>query len=500
MSPVIPEADLIRAVLERILTSPQMESSPSLRRFLRYVVEETLAGRGGMIKEYSLGAEVFSRGDDFDPRIDPIVRVQARNLRARMAKYYEGPGANDPVVIELPKRTYVPVFVSRAVALPEPEVAVEPQTENLPAVVESPHAIAAAVDRPKRSPARVVAAAILIALAGGALSWPVRPVHSKAHDVDPAAQDQYIHGRFLMDRHSEKSLRESVVSFERAIAKDPHFAVAYAGLADASNLLAQYGFDPPPEAMEKARAAAKHALALDPTLAEGHVSLAAIIEAYDWNWAEAEREYRRAIELNPALPAAHLWYGMFLRDQGRLDESLPELRRAAELAPVSETTSMNLAYALMAKGNYAAALQQAETATELNPASVTGQLLLANVYRCLARKTEAEDALARAEGAAGDNPHVLSALASAYMHYGDNDKSALMMRRLEELAKQRYVSPFDLANISLMQGDEKRALELFEEAYRQRSTGMIFLRDRKFASLRQKQLFERLIERMHFAG
>src|ERR1051325_1749258 len=107
MPPELPEPDSIRAALQRIVTSPQLESSPSLCRFLRFVVEETLAGRGGLIKEYSLGAEVFSRGDDFDPRIDPIVRVQARNLRARMAKYYEGPGADESIVIHIPNRTYL---------------------------------------------------------------------------------------------------------------------------------------------------------------------------------------------------------------------------------------------------------------------------------------------------------------------------------------------------------------------------------------------------------
>src|SRR3954452_12388810 len=116
MSSDIPAPEAIRAALDRLVTSPQLESSPSLCRFLRYVVEETLAGRGGQIKEYSLGAEVFVRGDDFDPRIDPIVRVQARNLRARMAKYYQGPGADEPVVIDLPKRTYVPVFSLRTPA------------------------------------------------------------------------------------------------------------------------------------------------------------------------------------------------------------------------------------------------------------------------------------------------------------------------------------------------------------------------------------------------
>jgi len=99
------------------LTSPELEPCPSLCRFLRYVVEETLAARGGAIKEYTLGLEVFERGESFDPREDPIVRVQARNLRMRLTRYYEGPGANDPVRIEVPKRTYVPVFEERQRAM-----------------------------------------------------------------------------------------------------------------------------------------------------------------------------------------------------------------------------------------------------------------------------------------------------------------------------------------------------------------------------------------------
>lgn len=113
--------ELVTAQLERILKSRPLESSPSLCRFLRYAVEETLAGRSGSLKEYSLGVVAFERGEEFDPRLDPIVRVQARNLRVRLSRYYAGPGANDPILIELPKRTYVPVFRYRAEAQPEPE-------------------------------------------------------------------------------------------------------------------------------------------------------------------------------------------------------------------------------------------------------------------------------------------------------------------------------------------------------------------------------------------
>jgi len=154
--------------LERILSSAQLITSPSLSRFLRYIVEETLAGRNGEIREYTLGVHVFDRGDGFNPRLDPIVRVQARNLRARMVKYYEGPGAADPIRIELPKGTYVPTFQEREVG----PVSVEPLQASEPAAAEvSPFAASIMPVPPPRSPVakpRVprywIAAVILLAI------------------------------------------------------------------------------------------------------------------------------------------------------------------------------------------------------------------------------------------------------------------------------------------------------------------------------------------------
>jgi len=170
------------------------------------------------------------------------------------------------------------------------------------------------------------------------------------------------------------------------------------------------------------------------------------------------------------------------------------------LNPVSEMTSTNLAYALMEKGSYASALEQAELAAELNPNSVSTQLLLSSVYRSLARKGEAEAALERAEEVAGDNPHGLSALARIYARNGRSDKGEALQQRLEELARERYVSPFDLATVSLVMGDEDRALALFQEAYRQRSSGMLFLTEKTFARVRQKEQFHQLLPKMHPAG
>ncbi len=224
------------------------------------------------------------------------------------------------------------------------------------------------------------------------------------------------------------------------------------------------------------------------------------MEAYDWNWTAAENEYRQALRLNPQLPAAHLWYGMFLRDQGRLQEALPELRRAAQLEPFSLLTSVNLAHGLLAAGNYDSALEQALHATELAPQFVAGQVLLYRVYRAQSRVREAQEVLLRARHFADENPHALSLLACAYIRNGKREEGSTLLRQLDEMARHRYVSPFDLATISLGLGDEKRALDLLEEAYRQRSSGLIFLRGANFSDMRNPEQFHSLVRKMHFAG
>jgi len=482
----------VNSLLERILKSSALASSPSLCRFLRYVVEETLAGRSGCIKEYSLGVNVFGRGDEFNPRLDPIVRVQARNLRGRIARYYAADGAHDEIVIELPKGAYVPVFHK-----------VEPPP--VPAIVEE--VVNAAPEPAPRvrtwsRPTLIVAAAIVMLLAIAAL-WIAR-THAAAgraaHLPDPLAQDLYIRGRYVMDRQTEPAVRESMITFQQAVSRDPKFAAAYAGLADAYNLLSQLGFMPPREGMERARTAAAQALAIDPRLAEGHVSLAAVVEAYDWDWAGAEREYRRALELNPGLPAAHLWYGMFLRDQGRLREALPELRRAAQLEPFSVMTSVNLAYGLLMEGNYSAAIEQLRHAAELAPGLTTTSVVLSHAYRAASNNADSEAALAQALQSAGEDPHALAVLACEFVKLGKRDRSVGLLRELDRLSKQRYVSPFDLGTVSLMLGDKERALGLFEEAYRQRSSGLICLRTAKFDGLRDAPRFLSLLDKLHFKG
>ena len=487
------------AQLERILKSPALATSPSLCRFLRYIVEETLAGHSGSIKEYSLGVNVFGRGDDFNPRLDPIVRVQARNLRSRIARYYAGEGAADPVVVELPKGAYVPLF--HVVEKPAPLTPVSEEAIEPPAAAPTPASNPESERASWQRPALIVAAALVVLLA--IVVWVLARTHAAstlAHAPDALAQDLYIRGRYVMDRQTEAALRESEVNFQQAVARDAGFAAAYAGVADADNLLAQFGYVPPSESMEKGRAAAMKALAIDPRLAEGHVSLAAILEAYDWDWAGAEREYRKALELNPGLASGHLWYGMFLRDQGRLQEAMPELRRAAQLEPFSALTAVNLAYGLLLEGNYSAALEQARRAAELSPGLATATVMLSRAYRVASNTAESDAVLERAIQSASGNPHALTLLVCELGRLGRRDQSRRLGDELERLSKTRYVSPFDLGRVSLVLGDQERALNFFEEAYRQRSTGLIFLRDARFTSMRDSPRFQSLVDKLHFKG
>ena len=447
------------AQLERMLSRPPLASSPTLSRLLRFLVEETLAGRTADITEYNLGVRIFHRSADFNPRIDPIVRVQTHYLRAKLTQYYAGLGAQDPVLIELPARTYIP-------RLPQPApvaATVEPAAQVAETAHTSHRGVAVGLSM------LLVAVAAIGLLSG---SGQGRGAH---HDPDATAQDLYTRGRYLLDRQTEPALRQSVDCFRQAIEHDPQFAAAYAGLADSLDVLVQYGFMSPRTGMEEARGAAQHALALDSHLAEGYVAMAAISEAYDWNFKKAETEYRRAIELNPQLPAAHAWYGMFLRDQGRVKEGLTELRHAEQLEPMSVLATINLSYALHMAGDNDAAVEMARRTEELNPELPIPDVLLATIFRSHADKGDAEAQLTHARELSEGNPHALSALVCLYARLGRRAESASLLQEMEDLATQRYVSPFDLGNAALSMGDEDRAANWLEQAYSEHSTGMIFL-------------------------
>ena len=278
---------LVEAALERILASPPFARSPRLAQFLRFVVAERLSGRAVSPKEHEIGVRVFERTADYDPRIDPIVRVQARQLRFKLREYYAGPGCAERVVLDLPKGSYLPVFQLKA-------------EER-----ESPPAVA-----PARAPSARpsgwswTAAFLVTALAAGALIlslWKHVPVRA-ARPVNAAARSAYLEGRYYWSQRSEESLRRAVEYFGQATSRDPGYADAWVGLADCYNLLPEYSAMPGSESFPRALAAARRAVALDDTLADAHSALAFAAFYGMLDARTGEREFQRALELIRIMP------------------------------------------------------------------------------------------------------------------------------------------------------------------------------------------------------
>src|SRR4051794_36224423 len=188
---------------------------------------------------------------------------------------------------------------------------------------------------------------------------------------------------------------------------------------------------------------------------------------------------------------------MFLRDQGRIKEALPELRRAAQLQPSSLLTTVNFAYGLLEEGDATAALDQARRAVEMAPDQPTASILLVYASQALSRTADARVALDRAHRASAGNAHSLAMVACALARSGRREESASISRELDVLSRQQYVSPYDLGKVSLALGDEERALGYFEEAYRQRSSGLIFLRNAR-GCVRNTSRFDTLLGKLHF--
>src|SRR2546425_10817938 len=182
---------------------------------------------------------------------------------------------------------------------------------------------------------------------------------AKRHTVNAEAYQLYLKGRYEWNKRSPESFKKCIQYFQEAIDRDPSYALAYAGLADSYSVMSGFGVLPPRETLPRAKAAALKALELDDTLAEAHTTLAGVLAAYDLDWPAAEREFRRALQLNPRYASAHHWYALrYLAPMGRLDEAIAEMKRAQELDPLSPIISTNLGMAYYYARQYDQAMEQ----------------------------------------------------------------------------------------------------------------------------------------------
>lgn len=258
--------------------------------------------------------------------------------------------------------------------------------------------------------------------------------------VNPEAYEAYLRGRYFWNRRTEEGLRRGLARFQQAIERDPNYARAYVGLSDLHNSLGFYGLRPPRETYPKAKELAMKALALDDTLGEAHTSLASVLADYEWDWAAAEREFQRAIELNPNYEGAHQWYADHLVFMGRFEEGRKEIERAQDLDPLSLIISSDVALHHYYSRDYDNTIAEANRMLELEPDYPLGHIWMGMAYVQKGKPEEAVEEFRRAGGVPQGNLMALALLGHAYGRAGHRAEALGVVQALEKAARTRFVS------------------------------------------------------------
>ena len=311
--------------------------------------------------------------------------------------------------------------------------------------------------------------------------------------------DLYLKGRYFLNRKTQVDAQRATDYFQQALAKDPNDAMAYAGLADSySSLVFPLGAVAPREVMPKAKEAALRALAIDNALGEAHASLAYITFFYDWDWAAAEREFKRALELNPNNADTHHWYSHFLMGQGRVEESLTQSKRALELSPFDMLFNIHLGWHNLYARQYDQALEQIEKAIEMDENFAQAYPWRGLILEQQGKYAEAIAAFQKAINLFPGGSSVAKAeLAHAYAVSGDREAAQKIIAELQELAKTKYVSSFQIAAIYAGLGEKDEVFAWLEKAFAERSDGLVNLNaEQRFDNLRSDPRFTDLARRV----
>lgn len=431
----MPASDDVRAQLDRIVHSRTFQAAAGLRNLLTFVVEETLAGRSENLKEYILGAMVLARGAAFDPKTDPIVRVQMRRLRQRLQKYYTSEGRRDPLVIGFSAGSYAPVV--------------------------SDH-----VGREGDGPSTF------------------------------GACERYVRARYLLGQRNVNAVREAAALVEGIIRENPSFAAAHVSLAECYRMFAILEMMPPADALPKIRMECQQALRVDANLAEAHAAFAGVL-AWEWRFAEAEREYEWAIRCGPRHAFVHQRYAIHLAATGRFAEAIGAADRACEIEPLSAACEHTRGVAHYWAGDVAAALDCARHAVTLAPGFGLGHHLLGFMclhtgdYRC------AIGALAQATTLSGASTFDRGYQAYGFGCAGDEDNARQILAELVAAAQREYVAPLSIAHCHLGLGQFDEALTWIERAYVPgRSQWPYYLAARFYEPLVRRKRFQAVVDRI----
>jgi tetratricopeptide (TPR) repeat protein len=321
---------------------------------------------------------------------------------------------------------------------------------------------------------------------------------TKRYTQSTEAYQAYLRGRYHWNKRTEEGLRTAVKNYEEAIGKDPSYALAYVGLAECYALFSTYAVMPAREAFPKAEAAALRALEMDDRIAEAHAALGVIRYEYNWDWEGADREFKRAIELNPNYATAHQWYGGYLISTGRFDEGIREIRRAQELDPLSPIINASVGWFHYFARRYDEAIEEGRKALRLESNSGIAHYFLAQAYT---EKGMYDEAIAELHKSLNLSPDAdtLALLVRAYALAGDKVKAQKTLDEINLMAKRAYVPPFTLGVAYMGIGDNDRALDWLEKALEERSPNLVGLKtEPAFDDLRSDPRFKELMRRVGF--
>ena len=325
---------------------------------------------------------------------------------------------------------------------------------------------------------------------GGLASQPTR---------DAPAYQAYLQGRYLWNQRSETSLQGAIAQFRRAVDLDPRFALAYAGLADAHTTLGYLGFLTPVSTFPIARPYALKALELDPSLAQAHASLAYIKFYFDWDWEGARQEFARAIELNPNDPVSHQWYAVYLLASGHPDRAFDEVQLAHRLDPLSLAINTDIGFHHYYNGRYREAVAQLQSVLDMKSDFLLAHLWLARTLLEMRRFDAALAETTVAEGKARDWPVLVNARGFTYAMAGMTSEAQAVLREMDALARQRFVTSYGIALVHAGLGQKDEAFGWLDRAFEERSHWLVWLRlDPRWKNLRDDRRFATLIEKIKY--
>ncbi len=315
---------------------------------------------------------------------------------------------------------------------------------------------------------------------------------------DPVAYRLYLNGLYYWNKGTESGFKQALDYFNQAIDKDPKFALAQAGLADTYSLFADSGYLAPGDAWPRAKTAAMVAVGIEDSLAEAHTSLALVKAYYDWDWAGAEKEFQRAIDLNPNSAAAHHWYGSFLAKMGRQDDALREIQKARDLDPLSLLISTTLGWDYYVSHQTNQAIGQLKKTLEMDQNYSPARRLLETCYEQQGMYKEAVAEWQKALTLTS-NPEFAAAIGQDFESSGYKAVLQDWLEGLQELSKREYVSPYDVAQVYARLGDKEQVFSWLEKAFQQRDNHIVALRvDPAFQNFQSDPRYRGLLKRIGF--